>query len=106
MEEMIYPSANFLRRAKKAINLGSMFDVRVLEGKQKQILLSELPDLLEENNEKKRIGIRQNWLFIPNMFRVLSFFTAYLYAKSAGYEATFTVGKDLTVHLRPRMEKR
>ena len=101
MQELIYPSKGFVKRMKTAVNRKETFQVKVSPGWRKNILLAELPGLLATDETTAHPKNKSGRWFIINMFRVLPFFTAYLYAKTGSYQASYINENDLVISLRP-----
>ncbi len=97
MKKITYPSKYFLKRTISLIKNGEEVDVIISSGWRRNILLQELPNLLENDDEAK-----PHWKFVIHMFAIMRFFTAYLYAKTYSYVITYFDEEDLIVSFKPK----
>ena len=98
MDTLAYPSKGFVKNVIIAIKNSHEIKIIVLPGWRKKIILTELPGFL---HDKVASNSKRSWKFIFGMFLVSHFLTAYFYARSGGYTASYMDGDELIVNLKP-----
>jgi hypothetical protein len=100
METFYYPSRFFLKNIASAVRNGNSIKIVTSAGRKKEILLSELVDLLNDHTPNDNTK-KTSWKYMLCMFLEVRFFTAYFYAKSANYTVSYIDDGELTVVLEP-----